>query len=272
LLKGAICEMASPIMARAQTEAPLTLALLHLAPRPGEIAYNRQAIEDAVARVSAAGARFILSPELAFSGYGFRDVIGTDWIGDEQAARTAWASALARRASAVLALGMPEADSGGRLFNSLVLFGPDGSLLGRHRKINALRVGSESWSTPGHAVTSLAVEGMGRIGLFVCADMYSQRLVRETAALDVDLLVSCAAWAPGEHGPNGEWEWASRAAGRPVIVCNRSGVDVLDFRAARSVVAVDGAIVHAYESPEPAVVLVDWRLQARTLTNWRVAA
>ena len=84
------------------------------------------------------------------------------------------------------------------------------------------------------------------------------------------LLLSAAAWAPGHHGPNGEWERASAATGRPVLVCNRTGKDVLDFDAARSVAAVNGEIVFSHASPEPAIVLVDWSADTRRLANWRV--
>jgi hypothetical protein len=102
--------------------------------------------------------------------------------------------------------------------------------------------------------------------------MYSRRLVRETAVQGVDLLLSSAAWAPGEHGPNGEWEWASRETGRPVLVCNRTGTDVLDFNAAQSVAAVGGALASSYQSHAPGVILVDWSSRTRTLANWRVIA
>ena len=54
---------------------------------------------------------------------------------------------------------------------------------------------------------------------------------------------------------------------RPVLVCNRTGRDVLDFRGSRSVAAVDGAIAHAHASPDPAIVLVDWMPQARQLAE-----
>ncbi len=155
---------------------------------------------------------------------------------------------------------------------SLILFASDGTRVGHHRKINTLRVGSESWSQPGDRPTVLAIAGVGRVGLFVCADMHSQRLVRETTSLGVDLLLSSAAWAPGEHGPNGEWEWASKTTGRPVLVCNRTGPDVLDFSGARSIAAVDGAIVQSHESSGSAIVLVDWDAQVGKLKNWRVAA
>jgi predicted amidohydrolase len=254
-------------------DLPVTVALLHLAPRPGKIAWNKRMVERAVLRAAAMGARFIVASELVISGYGFRDVIGTDWIGRDQEALFGWARELARQASAFLLLGMPEAAPPGKaLFNSLLLFSPDGSRVGHHRKVNVLRVGSESWSAPGDRATVIAVDGIGRVGLFVCADMYSRRLVEETISRDVDLLLSAAAWAPGEHGPNGEWEWASVAATRPVLVCNRTGSDVLDFSRAQSIAAVGGVIVHVHASPEPAVVLVDWTLRTHELTNWRAVA
>ena len=246
-----------------------TIALLHLAPRPGEIAANRQAIEQAARQAAANGARLIVTPELAVSGYGFRDLIGTGWIAEGQDELFAWAGALARETGATLVLGTPEATPDA-LFNSMVVFAPDSAVTGRHRKINALRVGSESWSTPGDRPTVIAIDGIGRVGFFVCADMYSQRLVDETAALGVDLHLSSAAWAPGHHGPNGEWERASSSTGRPVLVCNRTGHDVLDFNAACSLAAVDGTVAFSHASLEPRIALVDWTPEPRRLADWRV--
>ncbi len=264
---GVVFATVTPTTAAATT----SLALLHLAPRPGDLEANRAALEQAVRRAASNGARLIVTPELAVSGYGFRDLIGTDWIAAGQSRLFAWAGALARETSASVVLGTPEAAPEiGALFNSMVLFGPDGNLVGRHRKINALRVGSESWSTPGDRPTVLTADGIGRIGFFVCADMHAARLVDETATQGVDLLLSAAAWAPGHHGPNGEWERASAATGRPVLVCNRTGRDVLDFDAAQSVAAVGGTIAFSHASAEPAIVLVDWSPDTRRLANWRL--
>ncbi len=246
-----------------------TIALLHLAPRPGEIAANRQAIEQAARKAATGGARLIVTPELAVSGYGFRDLVGTGWIAEGQAELFAWAGALARDTSATLVLSTPEATPYA-LFNSMIVFAPDGAVTGRHRKINALRVGSESWSTPGDRPTAIPINGIGRVGFFVCADMYSQRLVDETAALGVDLHLSSAAWAPGHHGPDGEWERASSTTFRPVLVCNRTGQDVLDFNAACSIAAVDGSVLFSHASLEPRIALVDWTPASRRLANWRV--
>jgi predicted amidohydrolase len=245
-----------------------TVALLHLASRPGDIVHNKRLVDSAVRRAASLGAAFVVSPELAVSGYGFRDAIGTEWIARDQASLFAWASDLARQASVFLLLGTPEADV--RLFNSQILFAPDGTRMGRHRKVMVLKVGSESWSTAGDRGTAVTIDGIGRVGLFICADMYSKRLVDETAAQGVDLLVSSAAWAPGQHGPNGEWERASLETGRPVLVCNRTGEDSMDFRGSQSVAAVDGKIASSHSSPDSAIVLVDWMPSARQLVNWRV--
>ena len=252
----------------AKADVSATVALLHLAPRPGDIEHNKRMVEAAVRRASAEGARFVVTPELVVSGYGFRDMIGTDWIGREQTALFAWAGELARQASAFQLLGTPEADR--RLFNSQILFSPDGARMGHHRKIMVLKVGSESWSTAGNRGTVVTIDGIGRVGLFVCADMYSQRLVDETAAEGIDLLVSSAAWAPGEHGPNGEWERASLETKRPVLVCNRTGTDALDFRDSQSVAAVSGKIASSHRSPDSAIVLLDWNPRTRNVSNWRV--
>lgn len=252
-----------------QAQQTRTIALLHLAPRPDDLDANKRLIERAVAQASSLGARLIVTPELCVSGYGFRDLIGTHWIAEQQPALRDWAAHLARGTDgASLVLGQPLAEDGA-LYNSVIAFAPDGGVIGRHRKIAALRVGAESWSTPGDRPTVVDIPGIGRVGMFVCADMYSQRLVRETAAQDCDLLLSSAAWATGEHGPSGEWEWASRTTQRPVLVCNRTGHDVLDFSTARSVAAVAGTIAFAHAASESSIALVEWTAVTRGLSNWR---
>ena len=272
LLGSIVAGASSFAMSPLQAQQISVIALLHLAPQPGSLEYNMRLIERAVSQAASLGARLIVTPELCLSGYGFRSLIGTSWIAGEQPARLAWAARLARRTDgASLVLGQPEAD-GDALFNSMVVFAPDGGVSGRHRKIAVLRVGSESWSSPGDRATVVDISGIGRAGLFVCADMHSKRLVGETAAQGCDLLLSAAAWAPGEHGPSGEWEWASRATRRPVLVCNRTGRDVLDFSGARSVAAVDGTIAFAHAAREDGIVLVDWMPATRSLTNWRAVS
>ena len=93
-----------------------------------------------------------------------------------------------------------------RLYNSLLVITPDGRLLASHRKINTLKVGPESWSSAGDQAKPIVVAPFGPVGLLICADAFSPSIAQQLKALGARLLVSSAAWAPGLHGLNGEWE------------------------------------------------------------------
>jgi predicted amidohydrolase len=58
----------------------LHIALLHLAPLPGDLISNRRLVETAVTTAAGLGAAWIITPELCICGYAFTDQIGTDWI------------------------------------------------------------------------------------------------------------------------------------------------------------------------------------------------
>lgn len=240
----------------------LRLAFLHLAPTAGDLVHNRRLVEDAVTTAAGLGAAWVLTPELCITGYSFADAIGTDWIGE---APDPWMAGFCRvvaRLGVTVFLSHPERDPcTGALHNSVFVIGPDGSILGRHRKINTLAVGSEAWSTPGELPTPVVVPPLGPIGILVCADAYSPWIAKSLHAQGARLLVSLAAWAPGLHGPNGEWEQCTRDTGLPMLVCNRTGPDrVLDFTPGESVVVKDGERLLALQAPDSAVFAVDWDL------------
>lgn len=253
---------------RAQPPAiPLRIAFLHLAPVPGEVARNRSLVEAAIVKAAERKAAWITTPELCVSGYTFADLIGTDWILPQPDPWMAQVCRLAARLQVTVFLSHPERDQA-KLYNSLFVIAPDGRILGSHRKIHTLRVGSEAWSTPGERAAAVAVPPVGPVGLLICADMSSVELCRSLKTQGVRLLVSAAAWGPGVHGPNGEWERCSRETGLPVVVCNRTGPDrTLDFTRAESVVVHDGQRVLSFASERSAVVLVDWDPAAQTLVK-----
>src|SRR5690606_1260984 len=130
-----------------------------------------------------------------------------------------------------------EKDSYSRaLFNTVFVIGPDGAIAGTHRKINALRTGSEAWSTPGDQVAPVHVQPFHQAGILICADAASPGIARSLADQGARILISSAAWGPGYHGPDGEWERCTKDPGLPLLVCKRTGQDrILDFRLAESV-------------------------------------
>ena len=247
----------------------LRIALLHLAPSPGEVAGNRGLVETAVAAAAALGARWIVTPEFCISGFSFHERIGTDWILPQPDPWMRSFGGLVRRLGVTVFLSHPERDPlSARLYNAVFVVGPDGEILGRHRKINTLPVGSESWSTPGDRVAPIPVPPARSAGVLVCADAHSPWIARSLKAQGAELLVSSAAWAPGLHGPSGEWERCSRDTGLVLLVCNRTGPDLtMDFSEAETVVVKQGQRLLSLRSPRSAIFTIEWDLEAQTLAE-----
>ncbi len=55
----------------------LQIALLHIVPRLGDLAWNRHLGATAVTSAAGLGAEWIITPELCLCGYRFSDRIGT---------------------------------------------------------------------------------------------------------------------------------------------------------------------------------------------------
>jgi predicted amidohydrolase len=106
--------------------------------------------------------------------------------------------------------------------------------------------------------------------LLICADAFSPAIAQSHKAQGARFLLSSAAWAPGLHGPNGEWERCTNDTGLPLIVCNRTGPDrTLNFTKAESVIAQDGRRLLSLQSDRAALFIVDWDLAAQTLASTR---
>jgi predicted amidohydrolase len=247
----------------------LRIALLHLAPRPGDVAYNRRVIETAVTLAADLKASWIITPELSVSGYAFATEIGTDWILPQPDPWMQEFSHLVARLRVTVFLSAPERDpQSNKLYNSVFVIAPNGTLIGRHRKINTLRVGSESWSSPGDQAVPLPIAPFAGVGILICADAFSPAIAGSLKAQGAQVLVSPANWAPGLHGPNGEWERCTHDTGLPLLVCNRTGPDrTLDFTAAQSVVVKDGQRLLSLSSEESAVFIVEWNLRTQNLVT-----
>jgi 5-aminopentanamidase len=235
----------------------LTVALLHLAPELGAVASNRALIESGTRVAAELGADWVVSGELVVSGYRFDGLISTGWIVEQP---DGWMRRLAQLNAdlgVVSFVSHPERDAAHvRLFNSLFVIGRDGRILGRHRKLHPTP-GSEAWSSAGELARPVPVDGLN-VGLLICADAYHALPARRLHDDGAQLLVSAAAWWPGEWGPKGEWEARTLETGLPLIVCNRTGRDdeahMVD---AESVIVDRGAKLVTLRSPGSTVFVVD---------------
>lgn len=243
----------------------LRIAMLHLAPRLGDLAYNRALVTSAVTTAAHLGADWVLTPELCLCGYQFSRRLGTDWITPQPDAWMASFCTYISRLQVTVFLAHIERDAETeQIYNTVFVIGRNGIILGKHRKVNIVPV-AEAWSSRGVSIAPITVPPV-RVGVLLCADAYTPEPARLLQAQGARLLVSAAAWGPWPHGPDGAWEQRSRETGLPLFVCNRTGQDdTLGFLDAESVVIHNGERLMAFHSPASTLLLLDWDLQAQAL-------
>lgn len=180
----------------------LRVGLAQLALAPLDVESNVARTVDAVEKAASDGARVVVLPELASSGYVLDEPLLrplAEPVRRPGPALTAWSDVAARTGTIVVA-GFPEVEDG-RLYNAAAVFGPDGRLLEVYRKLH-LFAGEQDVFTPGdHGLPIVEVEGL-RLGVLVCYDLRFPEAVRIHALRDVDLIVVPTAWVGGFDAPD----------------------------------------------------------------------
>ncbi|MFC5300879.1 adenosylcobinamide amidohydrolase [Azospira restricta] len=249
----------------AKAAGDLRLALLHLDAVPGDIAGNRARIEDAIREAVRHGADWIVTPELAETGYHFAKRIGTDWIASFPDAWIGTLAAIARDNRVALFVGVAERDAAsGRLHNSVAAIDRDGTILGTYRK-QRVHGGAESWSQAGDGGRPpFVVDGLA-VGTLICADTWAAEPAARQAAQGAAILLTPANWPPvAGMGPGDAWERRTRETGIPMIVVNRGGSEPeLDFSRGESAVSLNGERLLSFEAERGGIFYVDWDRRQR---------
>lgn len=241
----------------------IRIALLHFAPRYDDVSHNLAQLERLFFQAVELHADLILTPELAVSGYEFYKILGSEWIKTDGPAILAKFTQLARENHVALVLGSPSyAAESGKYYNAAIFIDEHGQVIGTHHKRLVLP-GAEAWSSPGTELKPVVWRGH-QIGLLICADAYPAHLAAELTRQGAEVLFSLAAWAPGLHGPEGEWEQRSQETGLPILVCNRTGQGALvNFEGSSSVIAAEGRRLAEYSDKKPAILTMDFNPE-----NW----
>src|SRR5260370_21209366 len=183
----------------------IRIAFLHITPVVGALERNRRLLELGTRMAAQQGADWVLTPELAECGYQFVQLIGTDWILPQPDPWMMQFCELVRSLGINVFLSHPEREaSTGKLYNSLFVIGRHVGVIATPRKLS-LVPGAESWATRGETVSPVIVDGI-RVGLLICADVYTAGPAMRLKDQGAEILVSAAAWGPGDWEPNGEWE------------------------------------------------------------------
>ncbi len=167
-----------------------------------------------VGEAAAKGAKIILFPEALIPAYPwglrFGTALGSRTVAGRQTFARYWANAIdvpgpacdaigeaAREAGAYVAIGVIERDStfsGGTVFCTLLYFGPDGRLLGKHRKLKPTAAERYLWgegdgSTMPVFQTGFGPQGRGVMGGLICWENYMPlaRMAMYAAGVDIYL-------------------------------------------------------------------------------------
>lgn len=178
--------------------------------------------------------QIVVLPEFFNAPYNMR--VLSQYAEEEDGPTCRFLSGQARRHGIVLVGGtIPESDGQGRFYNTSFIYGPDGSRLGRHRKVHLFDINmpgqivfSESdYLDAGNQVTVVRWKGLC-FGVLICFDVRFPEWARLTTLQGAELLIIPAAFNT-TTGPL-HWELAlrSRAVDNQVFIAACSPARNLD--------------------------------------------
>lgn len=178
------------------TPQSTVVACCQLAPKIGDLAYNRTLTERAIRSAAHQGAQVVVLPELVQSGYLFADrheALSLSETAEGPALRL-W-QALARELNIVVVGGFCERLAGNKLANSAALLDAQG-LRAVYRKVHLWDAEKEIFSA-GEAPPPVIETVHGRIGMLICYDLEFPEWVRLPALVGADLLCVPVNWPIG---------------------------------------------------------------------------
>jgi predicted amidohydrolase len=245
----------------------IRVAACQIDPQLGEVDRNLERIERAVEEAVTEGARLVVLPEAATTGYVFESL-------DEALTVAHRASAVAEERLAALAaqyrvaliVGTLEAE-GREVFNTALVYAEDGRRY-RYRKVHLPYLGVDRFATPGpDAPEVYDLAGM-RVGVLICYDLRFPEAARVCALEGADLIALPTNWPVGVDFHPGIFAPA-RAAENHVylLACDRVGEERGTTFIGRSILLdTNGkALATASDTDEETILGgVDWELARQT--------
>ena len=169
------------------------VAAVQFDPKIGEVEANLKAILTRLDEAASSGARLIVFPECALTGYGFESKDeAMPYAEPVPGPSTREVAAACDRLGVHVVLGLLERD-GDRLFNVATLIGP-GGVVGTYRKIHLPFLGIDRFVDPGDQPLAVLNAGDLRVGLHICYDGTFPETGRVLTLLGADVLILPTNW------------------------------------------------------------------------------
>lgn len=192
----------------------------------GDVDANTRKLTTLVCQAAKAGAKIVVLPETAVTGYLSQD-LRTNWHvagkpirptfqGKDPAAfaetvpgpSTKHFAALAKELGIYLTIPLLEVDrppepAEARYFNTVCLAAPSGELVAHYRKLTPWPVPEQSWATPGDRGVQVYDTEYGRVGLAICFDIHT--ILEKYQPHHIWALLYPIAWVDENHPA--DWFW-----------------------------------------------------------------
>jgi predicted amidohydrolase len=183
----------------------VTIAGVQMDCRIGEKNANLAAMERFARQAAARGARLVVFPECALTGYCFEEAAEARRQAETvPGPATEALGRLCRELGIWITFGLIEL-AGERFFNALAFLGPEGLAGPSYRKIHLPFLGLDRFASPGDRPFTVHETPFARVGLNICYDGGFPESSRVMALLGADLIALPTNWPPGaeefaEHG------------------------------------------------------------------------
>lgn len=215
----------------------VTVGLIQLA-MGGDAAANLNHAIDLISQAAKQGAEIVCLPELFNSRY-FAQYKKSSVLPEPIPGRTTAALAKAAKENKVVLVGGSIYERAGKkLFNTSVVFGPNGKLLGKYRKTHVPQDKNyyeKNYFSPGDTGFKVFPTPVGKLGVLICYDQWFPEATRVDALMGAELMFypTAIGTIAGVEQTEGDWQdaWENvmrgHAIANSVVVCavNRVGTE-----------------------------------------------
>jgi predicted amidohydrolase len=204
--------------------ATVKVAAIQCSSDLGDVAGNRAKLTKLVEQAARNGAKIIVLPEAAITGYLSQD-LKTNWrlaslpieksfTGKDPGPfaeavpgpSTDHFAALAKRLGVYITVPLVEVDKTDkrtRFFNTVCLAAPNGQIVAHYRKLTPWPFPEKSWATPGDLGVATYQTEYGLVGLAICFDIHT--ILEKYQPHHIWALLYPIAWVDEEHPA--DWFW-----------------------------------------------------------------
>ncbi len=218
------------------------VAAVQFEPELGEKEANLRRLLALVEEAARRGARLIVTPEMATTGYCWYDREEIrPYVEPIPGPTTERFAQVARAHGCYIVVGMPEvAPETGIFYNSAALIGPEG-LVGVYRKTHSY-ISEPKWAKDGDLGLPVWETPLGRLGILICMDADYFEPARLLALQGADVLCFPTNWLE-EKSPSAAWMARAFENGCYLIAADRYGCERgVQFSGGSAVLDPDGAI------------------------------